>query len=135
METVSSGIQPSGKLHLGNYLGAVRSWVESQGRFRCFYCFVDDHDPARVKRTDPGTPAKCNIFTLHRFFSDEARQAEIQRGCTTAGIGCIDCKKLLFEGVKTDLAQIQTRAEKLRAEPERVDAILARGISTVVAGA
>jgi len=84
-------------------------------------------DPARVKRTDPGTPEKCNIFTLHKFFSDEARQADVHRGCTSAGIGCIDCKKMLFEGVKVDLARIRARAEALRAEPERVDAILARG--------
>ena len=55
-------------------------------------------DPARVKRTDPGTPEKCNIYTLHKFFSSAERQAEVHTGCTTAGIGCIDCKKMLFEG-------------------------------------
>ena len=49
------------------------------------------------------------------------------RGCTTAGIGCIDCKKMLLEGVKVDLARIRARAEALRADPARVDAILARG--------
>src|SRR3954451_13622344 len=43
METVFSGIQPTGELHLGNYLGAVRSWVEMQDRFRCFFCIVDQH--------------------------------------------------------------------------------------------
>jgi tryptophanyl-tRNA synthetase len=84
-------------------------------------------DPARVKRTDPGTPEKCNIFTLHRFFSDAERQAVVHVGCTTAGIGCIDCKKMLFEGVKTELGQIRARADALRADPARVDAILARG--------
>ena len=43
METVFSGIQPSGELHLGNYLGAVRTWVALQGSYRCFYCIVDYH--------------------------------------------------------------------------------------------
>ena len=43
METVFSGIQPSGALHLGNYLGAVRTWVELQQSYRCFYCIVDYH--------------------------------------------------------------------------------------------
>ena len=43
METVFSGIQPSGELHLGNYLGAVRNWVALQGQYRCFYCIVDYH--------------------------------------------------------------------------------------------
>jgi tryptophanyl-tRNA synthetase len=84
-------------------------------------------DPARAKRTDPGTPEKCNVYTLHKFFSDEARQAEVQKGCTTAGIGCIDCKKMLFEGLKLDLARIRARREALRAEPDKVDAILATG--------
>src|SRR4051812_43748343 len=84
-------------------------------------------DPARVKRTDPGTPEKCNVYTLHRFFSDEARQEWVRQGCTTAGIGCIDCKKALFEGLKAELAQIRERADALRADPARVDAILARG--------
>ena len=302
METVFSGIQPSGELHLGNYLGAVRSWVELQQRYRCFYAVVDYHaitqpydpaampararamavdliacgvdperatlflqsavpehtelawvlasvtpfgelgrmtqfkdksehhpdninaglftypvlqaadillygatrvpvgedqrqhlelareivrrfnarfgetfaepqplfsttpkilgldgqakmskslgntialtetddaiwaklrtaatDPARVKRTDPGTPEKCNIYTLHKFFSDEARQGEVHIGCTTAGIGCIDCKKMLLEGVKADLARIRARADELRADPAAIDEILARG--------
>ena len=302
METVFSGIQPSGELHLGNYLGAVRTWVALQGQYRCFYCIVDYHaitqsyepaemarrargmaidllacgidpdkatlfiqsevpehtelawvlssvaphgelermtqfkdktakdphninvgifaypvlqtadillygatrvpvgedqrqhlelareivrrfnarfgdtfaepmplfsttpkilgldgqakmskslgntialsepeaevwnklrgaatDPARVKRSDPGTPEKCNIFTLHKFFSDAEKQAYVHTGCSTAGIGCIECKKLLFEGVKAELAQIRARAEALRADPARVDAILARG--------
>ncbi len=84
-------------------------------------------DPARVKRTDPGTPEKCNIYTLHKFFSDEAKQAYVHAGCTSAGIGCIDCKKILFEGMKNELGQIRGRAEALRADPARVDAILARG--------
>ena len=57
----------------------------------------------RASRTDPGTPEKCNIYTLHKFFSDEAKQAAVHAGCTTAGIGCIDCKKMLFEGMKTEL--------------------------------
>jgi len=84
-------------------------------------------DPARVKRSDPGTPEKCNIYTLHRFFSDAARQQEVHVGCTTAGIGCIDCKKMLFEGLKTDLRHINERGAALRADPGRVDEILAAG--------
>ena len=302
METVFSGIQPTGELHLGNYLGAVRSWVEMQDQYRCFFCIVDLHaitqayepaemprriremaldlvacgldparctlfvqssvpehtelawalasvtpfgelgrmtqfkdrserqpdnvnagvfaypvlqaadvllygatrvpvgedqrqhlelareivrkwnarfgptfeepqalfsstpkilgldgqakmskslgntiglreadpavweklrtaatDPARVRRTDPGDPDVCNIFTLHRFFSSAERQAEVRVGCTTAGIGCIDCKKWLFEGLKSDLARIRARREELAARPEVIDEILAEG--------
>jgi tryptophanyl-tRNA synthetase len=302
METIFSGMQPSGEVHLGNYLGAIRSWVELQDRYRCFYCIVDYHaitqpydpqlmatrvremaidvlacgidpakstlfvqsavpehtelawalsavtpfgelgrmtqfkdksehhpdnvnaglftypvlqaadillyqatkvpvgedqrqhlelareivrkwnarfgdtfkepvallsttpkilgldgqakmskslgntiglrepddaiwgklrtaatDPARARRTDPGDPFKCNIYTLHKFFSPEPRQADVRAGCTTAGIGCIDCKKWLLEGVKADLGPIRERAAALAADPARVDAILADG--------
>jgi tryptophanyl-tRNA synthetase len=84
-------------------------------------------DPARVRRTDPGNPDICNIFTLHRFFSSAERQAEVRVGCTTAGIGCIDCKKWLFEGLKSDLARIRARREELMARPEIIDEILAEG--------
>jgi tryptophanyl-tRNA synthetase len=84
-------------------------------------------DPARVRRTDPGDPNKCNIYTLHKFFSTEERQADVRAGCTTAGIGCIDCKKWLFEGVKAELGPIRERAAALSADPARVDAILADG--------
>jgi tryptophanyl-tRNA synthetase len=302
METVFSGIQPSGELHLGNYLGAVRTWVDLQGQFRCFFCIVDFHaitqpyepgemsrriremagdllacgidparctlfvqsavpehtelawalasvtpygdlgrmtqfkdkseknpdninaglftypvlqaadillygatrvpvgedqrqhlelareiarrwnarfgptfpepqplfsttpkilgldgqakmskslgntislreaepgiweklrtaatDPARVRRTDPGNPDVCNIFTLHKFFSPPERQAEVRAGCTTAGIGCIDCKKWLFEGCKSDLARIRALRDELLARPEHLDEVLADG--------
>jgi tryptophanyl-tRNA synthetase len=302
METVFSGIQPSGDLHLGNYLGAVRTWVDLQNQFRCFFCIVDFHaitqpyepaemarrtrdmavdlvacgldparctlfvqsavpehtelawaissvtphgelermtqfkdkaaknpdninaglftypvlqaadillygaarvpvgedqrqhlelareiarrwnarfgptfaepqplfsstpkilgldgqakmskslgntislreaepavweklrtaatDPARVRRTDPGNPDVCNIFTLHKFFSNAERQAEVRVGCTTAGIGCIDCKKMLLEGLKADLTRIRERREALLARPEQIDEILVDG--------
>ncbi|HEY2899949.1 MAG TPA: tryptophan--tRNA ligase [Polyangia bacterium] len=84
-------------------------------------------DPARVRRTDPGDPDKCNVFTLHKFFSDAAQQETVRVGCTSAGIGCIDCKKLLFAGIKDDLGRIQARAAELRAKPGHVDEILAAG--------
>jgi tryptophanyl-tRNA synthetase len=84
-------------------------------------------DPARKRRTDPGDPDKCNIFTLHKFFSSAKRQAEVRAGCTSAGIGCIDCKKWLFEGIKADLDRIRARREELLATPQAVDTILAEG--------
>jgi tryptophanyl-tRNA synthetase len=278
METVFSGIQPSGELHLGNYLGAVRNWVELQGQYRCFYCVVDYHaitqpyDPAQMAARARAMaidilacgvdPDRATLFLqsavpehtelawvlasvaphgeLERMtqFKDKAEhhpeninaglfmypvlqaadillygatrvpvgedqrqhlelareivrrfnarfgetfaepqalfsttpkilgldgQAKMSKSLgntialseadpaiwdklrtaatdparvkrtdpgtpeTTAGIGCIDCKKMLFEGVKTDLARIRARGDALRADPARVDAILARG--------
>jgi len=52
METVFSGIQPTGELHLGNYLGAVRTWVDLQARYRCYYAIVDYH--AITQPYEPG---------------------------------------------------------------------------------
>ena len=54
-------------------------------------------DPARVRRTDKGNPENCGIFYLHKLYSTEARVAEVDAGCRTAGIGCVDCKKWLLE--------------------------------------
>jgi tryptophanyl-tRNA synthetase len=84
-------------------------------------------DPARVRRTDVGDPDKCNVFTLHKFFSTDERQAEVRKGCTTAGIGCIECKKWLLEGVKADLDRIRARRAELLAKPDAIDEILADG--------
>lgn len=84
-------------------------------------------DPARVRRSDPGNPDVCNIFTLHKFFSTDERQGEVRAGCTTAGIGCIDCKKWLLEGLEADLGRIRERRERLLAQPERIDELLAQG--------
>jgi tryptophanyl-tRNA synthetase len=84
-------------------------------------------DPARARRADPGNPLVCNVYTLHRFFSDEPRQEAVRAGCTTAAIGCIDCKKMLLEGVSRDLAAIRTRAQLLRQDPARVEQVLAEG--------
>jgi tryptophanyl-tRNA synthetase len=84
-------------------------------------------DPARVRRSDPGDPDKCNIYTLHRFFSSETRQAEVRKGCTSAGIGCIECKQWLLEGVKADLERIRARRAELLQKPDAIDEILDDG--------
>jgi tryptophanyl-tRNA synthetase len=84
-------------------------------------------DPARVRRTDVGDPDKCNIFSLHKFFTSEERQAEVRKGCTTASIGCIECKKWLCEGIKADFERIRARRSELLAKPGAVDDMLADG--------
>ena len=84
-------------------------------------------DPARVKRTDPGTPGICNIFTLHRSFSPAEDQAYAADGCRTAGIGCIDCKRILHKNMMAVLEPIQRKAADLQAHPERVESVLERG--------
>lgn len=86
-------------------------------------------DPSRVKREDPGDPDKCNVFTLHKFFSDEERRSWVRDGCTTAGIGCVDCKGALADNLIEHLGDYRQRREELLAKPEEVERILAEGAS------
>src|SRR4051794_38463966 len=84
-------------------------------------------DPARVKKTDPGTPEVCNIYHLHRAFSPPATVEHVAVQCSTAGWGCIDCKKVLSESMETELVPIRARAAELRDDPSRVQATLRAG--------
>ncbi len=81
-------------------------------------------DPARVRRTDPGNPEVCPVGDLHKVFSPEETRAKVWEGCTTAGIGCIECKSWLADSIVREIAPIQERRRALEADPERVDAIL-----------
>ncbi|MDR6216826.1 tryptophan--tRNA ligase [Deinococcus soli (ex Cha et al. 2016)] len=84
-------------------------------------------DPARVRRTDPGDPEKCLIFDYHKLFSDLDTIQTVDAGCRSAGIGCIDCKKMLMTGITAHLTPIQERAETLKADPDFVRDALAQG--------
>jgi len=83
-------------------------------------------DPARQYRSDPGHPEVCNVFSLHRFFNT-ARVDEIAAECSSAGIGCVDCKKLLAEGINSGLVTLREKRASLAANPEYVSEVLADG--------
>jgi tryptophanyl-tRNA synthetase len=84
-------------------------------------------DPKRVRRTDPGTPEVCNIYHLHKAFSPPATVEHVAFQCSTAGWGCIDCKKVLFESMEKELRPIRERAAEIRANAKDLDEILAAG--------
>jgi tryptophanyl-tRNA synthetase len=84
-------------------------------------------DPARVRRTDPGTPEKCPVWDLHKLYSSEETRAWVRQGCTTAGIGCLDCKKPVIEKICADAVTMRERAAPYQANPERVREILDAG--------
>jgi tryptophanyl-tRNA synthetase len=84
-------------------------------------------DPARVRRSDPGTPEKCPVWPLHQIYSDEARQAWVQKGCTTAGIGCLECKQPVIDAIIAEQEPIKERAQKYLDDPSLVRAIVADG--------
>lgn len=84
-------------------------------------------DPARVRRTDPGDPDKCNIYSYHRAFSPETTQQWAATGCRSAGIGCLECKRKLHGHMEEQLAPLRERLSDLASHPERVREILAAG--------
>ncbi len=84
-------------------------------------------DPARVRRTDPGTPEKCPVWELHKLYSSDETRAWVQQGCTTAGIGCIECKMPVIEKIVADATQMRERAQPYLDNPGRVREILAAG--------
>ena len=83
-------------------------------------------DVKRVERTDPGDPDVCNVFAWHGMFSTDEDRAWVREGCTTAGIGCVDCKGRLAERMVAHFAPYRERRAELVAHPERVkDALYA----------
>jgi tryptophanyl-tRNA synthetase len=84
-------------------------------------------DEARKRRTDPGEPDRCNIYSYHKLVTPEADLAEIAKGCRDASIGCIDCKKIFHRNLMTVLDPIRERRRDLAAHPDRVRAALDEG--------
>lgn len=84
-------------------------------------------DPARVRRTDPGTPEVCNIYHLHKAFSPPATVEHVAVQCRTAGWGCIDCKRVLLDSMNSELEPIRARAAEVNANPSLLDDALAAG--------
>ena len=84
-------------------------------------------DPRRVRRTDPGEPNDCPAFNLHRIYCTPDEIDYVTKGCRTAGIGCLDCKKVMIKHVISDLAPIRERRAALERRPQEVTAVLERG--------
>jgi tryptophanyl-tRNA synthetase len=84
-------------------------------------------DPARVKRGDPGNPEKCPVWDLHKIYSDDARREWVMKGCTTAGIGCLECKQPVIDAINAELAPIRERAQVYLEDPTLVRNIVADG--------
>ncbi|RJQ48324.1 MAG: tryptophan--tRNA ligase [Gammaproteobacteria bacterium] len=84
-------------------------------------------DPARVRRTDPGEPEKCPVWPLHKIYSTAETQDWAQKGCRSAGIGCLECKQPLIDAVLAELAPIRERALEFENNPALVRNIIAEG--------
>jgi tryptophanyl-tRNA synthetase len=84
-------------------------------------------DPARVRRSDPGDPLKCPVWQLHEVYSDNATRDWVMKGCTSAGIGCLECKQPVVEAVLAEQEPMHERAQQYLDDPSLVRAIVADG--------
>jgi len=84
-------------------------------------------DPQRVRRSDAGDPARCPVWPLHQLYSDADTQAWARQGCTTAGIGCLDCKQPVIDAIHREQQPWRERAENYLANPKQVHWIVEMG--------
>ena len=84
-------------------------------------------DPARVRRTDPGEPARCPLYKFHEIYSTEEVKQWAQNGCRSASIGCLDCKQPVIDAVLKELAPFRERREEFIKDPDTVRAIVDEG--------
>ncbi|MES2664403.1 MAG: tryptophan--tRNA ligase [Pseudomonadota bacterium] len=85
-------------------------------------------DPARIRRTDPGNPDVCPVWGFHEVYSNEETRQWVREGCTTAGIGCVDCKKPVIDAVFAELEPIRKRAKEYEADIPFVQNLIAEGV-------
>lgn len=84
-------------------------------------------DPARVRRTDPGNPEKCPVWQFHVIYSDDTTRNWVTQGCTSAGIGCIECKQPVIDAVLKEQDVMRERAQPYLDDPSLVRSIVADG--------
>lgn len=84
-------------------------------------------DVSRQRRSDPGDPGKCNIFTMHRAFSKPDQISFVDHNCRKAGIGCIECKEILFKNMMEEITPIQMRVKEINRDPEYMVDVLRSG--------
>jgi len=84
-------------------------------------------DPQRARRSDPGRPDFCNVFTFHELYTDKEMLKEIDEGCRKASIGCVDCKKMMASNLNKALEPIREKRSELRANLKIVDNIIDEG--------
>ena len=84
-------------------------------------------DPQRMRRTDPGDPDVCNVFSMHKVFSSTAEVDMINVECRRAGIGCVDCKKIFAKNLNENLKPFRERREELGRKPDQIWEILEDG--------
>lgn len=106
----------------GNAIGIREDRVSIEQKVRTM-----PTDPARVKRSDPGDPERCPVWQFHLVYSDAATREWVTQGCKTAGIGCLECKKPVIDGILAEQQPMLERAAPYVAKPQRVREIMEHG--------
>ncbi len=131
-------VEPQSLLTAAAKLPGLDGRKMSKSYDNCIYLSDDDKavkdkiaraytDPKRLRRTDPGEPHDCNIYQYHKVYTDRDRRAEIESGCRSAGLGCVDCKKILLGKLEPVLAPIRERRAAWVAKPKQVADLLENG--------
>src|SRR5919108_948052 len=107
---------------LNNHLELASTPEETTARVREMVT-----DPARIKRTDPGNPDVCNVYTMHKIFSSQEEVDMVNVECRRAGIGCVDCKKLLAKNLNQHLEPFRAKRAELASRPDDVQDVLNDG--------
>lgn len=84
-------------------------------------------DPQRARRSDPGRPGYCNVFTFHELYTDKETVKEIDESCRKATIGCVDCKRIMAASLNLSLEPIREKRKELEANPRTIDTIIEEG--------
>ncbi len=109
---------------MNNYIGLLEPAEAIWERLRTAVT-----DENRKRRSDPGNPDRCNIFTMHQAFSKPDQIAFVDHACRTAGIGCIECKQILFKNMMEEIGPIQNRVKEINAKPGYIVDVLNSGAS------
>jgi tryptophanyl-tRNA synthetase len=107
---------------LGNTVGILAEPEEIWAQIRTAVT-----DPQRIRKSDPGRPEVCNVYSLHEFFTPPADLPDIAEQCRGATRGCVDCKRILADNVAREFAPVRERAAYYRERPREVMEILAQG--------
>ena len=115
------GVQKMGK-SLNNHIELASTPDETRQRVMQMVT-----DPQRMRRTDPGNPDVCNVFSMHKIFTPKEEVEMINMECRRAGIGCVDCKKRFAENLNKKLEPFRAKRAQLAADPNYVIDVLHDG--------
>ena len=84
-------------------------------------------DPQRARKSDPGRPSFCNVFTFHKLYSKKDTIKEIEKACLSASIGCVDCKRMMADSLNKELEPLRNKRQELKSKPGFINDVINEG--------